>query len=161
MIKSFFEYIVESGGKRILGANPLQMDTTKALIRHLNQWNEHIKIISSQNHNKIFDNKTGKLIHTFTSSSSLGPKAAIYALSIIRDHLVSIGAIKLDKNETKGVAQRRKSQEVIIKPASAIPEISSQQRAEKLARLRSTILQRFGTKKAGRVQRAMERLARK
>jgi hypothetical protein len=158
-MKSFKEYLIESGGKLILGANPLQLDTSRKLIRHLKRFSDHINVEASQNHQKIFDRKTGALLHTFTSSGSIGPKAAIHILSTVRQHLESIGAIEKNTRETRGLSGLRKNRVVDVQiktPSKRTPE----ENAERLQRLKGIVRARLGQRRSDRIERAIQRLER-
>jgi hypothetical protein len=158
-MKPFKEYLIESGGKLILGANPLQMDTPKKLIKHLNTFSDHIRIEQSENHHKIFDKKSGSLIHTLTKSSSIGPKTAITTLSVLRKHLENIGAIKPNPKETKGIILNRQNKIIKAATKSAIRERSPEEIRDRLEKLRGIVRAKLGEKKAERVKKAIERLS--
>lgn len=139
----------ESGGKRILGANPLQL-TTKGLIRHLNKWSEHITVDRGTKHYIIRD-RNNNTIHRFTEGD-LGPKTAIGTLTAVRNHLISIGAYKAQKGESTGTIQRRQNQQIKEKPAE-----SSRNDRKKLETLKSMVLRKFGEKRRNRIQQAIQK----
>lgn len=156
-MKSFTDLLFESGGKRILGVNPLQM-TRKGLQQVINQFGAHVEL-QYGNHGKIIDKKTGNVLMTFTNASKIGPRASIDVLSTLRNHLKSIGAIKEDNRESKGTNNRR--QNTVVKDEekkTAIPEKSTEELKQKEERLRAVVQERLGEKRKGRIRRALERV---
>jgi hypothetical protein len=117
--------VVESGGRRILGANPLQL-TSDGLKRHLNKFSKHITLDDGGKHFIIRD-KNGNVIHSFTKGK-IGPKAALGALTIVRDHLEKIGAYTREKNESEGVGRKRR-QNITVEP-NEIPQEQKQKEDE-------------------------------
>jgi len=144
--------IVESGGKHILGHNPLQITRAQQIIKILNKWKEHLTVEDGNKHFKI-RTPTGKLITTFTKGT-FGPKGPITLLTRLRDHLVNVGAYELKPGESKGLQDRRSN--VVVEPETK-PKRTPEENKERLKTLLSTQLQRFGEKRRKRVQYAIKR----
>ena len=142
----------ESGGKRILGVNPLQM-TTNGLRRHLEQYSNHLNIETKGKHLKI-RSSSGELIHTLTQGD-IGPKTAIYALTRVRDHLIKVGGYTPEKNESRGNIARRPNRMVGEPSEASGPSIDELK--DKQNRLKSIVLSRLGEKRRNRVQQSLAR----
>lgn len=148
-------------GRVILGHNPIQIDTQHKLLRVLNQWNKHISVEPQDGgHHAIRSNRTGNVIHTFTGSSRIGPKAAIHTLTSVRDELIASGVegfSRKNKRESKNLIRRKQNKSVEETPKSAIPERTPEQNQQRLAKLKSIVQERLGQKRAKRVQGAIQR----
>ena len=142
----------ESGGKRILGVNPLQM-TTNGLRRHLRRYSDHLSIEPDGKHLKI-RSSSGELIHTLTQGD-IGPKTAIYALTRVRDHLIKVGGYTPEKNESRGNIARRPNR-MVGEPSEASGPSIDQLKAKR-DRLKSIVLSRLGEKRQKRVQNSLAR----
>lgn len=156
-MKTFMELVLESGGKKILGVNPLQL-TQRGLRRLVNNYSSHVELEQSKTHNKIIDKTTGNTIHKFTVGK-IGPKAAIDTVTALRNHLKTIGAYKLESGESKGTIQQRKNITTnSADSSSAIPERSPEQLQDRMNRLKEIVKEKLGKKKQQRINRAIERL---
>ena len=143
----------ESGGKRILGVNPMQM-TTNGLRRRLKKYSDHLNVETEGKHIKI-RSRSGELIHTLSKTNDLGPKAAIDALTKVRNHLITVGGYTPEKNESRGNITRRQNR-IVGEPSEAsgpsIDELKAKQH-----RLKSIVLSRLGKKRQERVQKSLAR----
>jgi len=148
--------LYEAGGKKILGANPLQM-TTRGLVRHLNRWANFIDVGRGAKHIIIKAKNTGETIHRMTSGD-VGPRAAIDVLTSVRNHLKSIGAYKEEKRESKGTVQRRQNVEVEKETTSAMPKRTSDEISARREKLMGIVKEKLGSKKRARIERKIEKL---
>lgn len=150
--------LIESGGRRILGANPLQL-TSDGLRRHLNKFSRHITLVDGGKHYAIRDNN-GNVIHTFTKGR-IGPKAALGALTIVRDHLEKIGAYTREKNESQGVGRKRR-QNTIVEPGEITPEDRQKSEIERMSAkrdwLRTIIRGGMKQRQRARIENKADRL---
>ena len=144
--------IVESGGKQILGHNPLQITRSHQLISIVNALKDHFKTVDSKKHIKVTD-PNGRVITTFTKGR-FGPKAPIILLTRLRDHLVRAGAYEMKPGESKGLQDRKSN--VVVDPETKQKRTPEENRA-RLKTLLATQLERFGTKRRKRIERAIER----
>lgn len=144
--------IVESGGKQILGHNPLQITRSDQLISIVKKWRNHFKTVASKKHIKVTD-PNGKVITTFTKGR-FGPKAPIILLTRLRDHLVGAGAYEMQPGESKGLRDRYSN--VVVDPETNQKRTPEENRA-RLKTLLATELKRFGTKRRERIERAIKR----
>jgi len=100
------EYLVEGGGRRILGVNPLQIDSHSEFMRAINPYVSHLVIKQSGSGTKI-STKEGELLHVVNTGSRIGPKTAITGLTRIRDHLLMSGLYEPERNENVGIRSMR------------------------------------------------------
>ena len=100
------EYLVEGGGRRILGVNPLQIDSHSEFMRAINPYVSHLIIKQSGSGTKI-STKEGELLHVVNGASRIGPKTAIIGLTRIRDHLLMSGLYEPERNENVGIRSMR------------------------------------------------------
>lgn len=146
----------ESGGKLILGHNPLQVSKSSQLMKILNQWRKHIRVIQGNKHHKI-QTLDGSIITTVKAGPKIGPRTAIDVLSTLRNHLIKIKAYTPTEGETPFGSQKRQNTVVIDKPQSSIPVRSREENQERLRGLLATTVRRFGDKRRSRVQRAIQK----
>lgn len=99
-------YLIEGGGRRILGVNPLQVDSHREFMRAINPYTDHLVIKQTGSGVKI-SSKDGELLHVLQSNSKIGPKTAITGLTRIRDHLLMNGLYEPEKNENVGIRSMR------------------------------------------------------
>ena len=99
-------YLVEGGGRRILGVNPLQIDSHREFMRAINPYSHHLVIKSTGSGTKILT-PDGELLHVVAAASKIGPKTAITGLTRIRDHLLMNGLYEPEKNENVGIRSMR------------------------------------------------------
>jgi hypothetical protein len=108
-MKSFKTFLLESGGRNIMGVNPLQMKS-RDILRFIGKWKKHVSIDSTTNHHRLLDSN-GNIITTFTMGE-LGPKSALGVISKLRDHLVSKGVYVVQPNERSSLTPKRKNTRV-------------------------------------------------
>jgi hypothetical protein len=112
-MKSFKTYLLEAGGRMMMGVNPLQMNT-RDLLRFVKKWKDYVSIETGAKHHKLLDNR-GNVFHTFTVGR-IGPKAALGVISTLRDHLVSRGLYELQPNERQSLIARRQNTVQNVEP---------------------------------------------
>jgi len=99
-------YLIEGGGRRILGVNPLQIDSHREFMRAINPYSQHLVIKQTGSGTKI-STPDGELLHVIQSNSKIGPKTAITGLTRIRDHLLMNGIYEPENNENVGIRSMR------------------------------------------------------
>lgn len=106
-------YLIEGGGRRILGVNPLQVDSHGEFMRAINPYTKHLVIKSTGSGTKIMTPE-GEFLHMINTASKIGPRTAIIGLTKIRDHLLMNGLYEPEKNENVGIRR--------LKPGSSFDQ---------------------------------------
>lgn len=153
-MKSFTTFLLEAGGKNIMGVNPLQMKT-RDILRLIRQWKNHVSIDNTGSHNKILDSN-GNVVAKFTKGE-VGPKGAIDIVSQLRDHLVSRGVYVVRPGESSSLTQKRQNVSVQAKEKSSDGESipSREERIKNIIdRLKSGSI---GQRKRRRLERIVSR----
>lgn len=142
----------ESGGKSILGENPMQL-TPRKLKRVLKKWKTHISVEEGSKHIRIISNATGNLVAVVSKSKELGPKTSIKTLTDVRNHLASIGAYTPEENESRGNITRRQNRVVDTSSKNTGPSVEDLK--SRRDRLKDIVLARLGQKRQERVVKAL------
>jgi hypothetical protein len=150
-MKSFISFLTESGGRMMMGMNPLQMKT-RDIIRFINQWKEHVTVDGSGRHNKLIG-KDGSVITTFTRGE-LGPKSALSTISRLRDYLVSQGVYTLKPGERSSIIKRRQNSSQAVESQEAIKKSRQEKINRVVERLKSGSL---GAQKRKRLEQIVAR----